>query len=88
LNGPHKNSAGSNVCVFEKNIAASSLVQNNVLYIKRKLCESSFQQKKELMHLEFCGESYDQMSEKRSELSRIRKTTFSGYVVVILASVL
>jgi len=44
--------------------------------------------KKELMHLEFCGESYDQMSEQRSELPRIRKTTFSGYVVAILASVL
>jgi len=44
--------------------------------------------KKELTHLEFCGESYDQMSEQRSELPRIRKTTFSGYVVAILASVL
>jgi len=40
------------------------------------------------MHLEFCGESYDQMSEQRSELSRIRKSMFSGYVMTILASVL
>jgi len=30
--------------------------------------------------LEFCGESYDQMSKQRSELPRIRKTTFSGYI--------
>jgi len=26
LNGPHKNSADGNVCVFEKNIAASSVL--------------------------------------------------------------
>jgi len=38
--------------------------------------------------LDFCGEHYDQMSEQKSELPKIRKTTFSGYVVAILASVL
>jgi len=40
------------------------------------------------MHLEVCGKRYDEMSEQRSKLPRIRKTTFSGYVVAILASVL
>jgi len=75
-------------CAFLKKILQlSQWFKSNVRYIKRKLCESSFQKKK-LMHLEFCGESYDQMSEQRSELPRIRKTTFSGYVVAILASVL
>jgi len=76
-------------CAFlQKILQLSQWSKSNVLYIKRKLCESSFQKKKELTHLEFCGESYDQMSEQRSELPRIRKTTFSGYVVAILASVL
>jgi len=38
--------------------------------------------------LDFYGERYDQISEEMSELPRIRKTTFSGYVVANLASIL
>ena len=53
------------------------------LIVKRKLYESSFQKKKEPTHLEFCGESYDQISEQRSDLPRIRELAFSGFVVAV-----
>jgi len=33
--------------------------------------------------LEFCGESYDQISEQRSDLPRIPESGFSGYVVAV-----
>jgi len=45
--------------------------------------ESSFQKKKEQPHLEICGESYDQISEQRSDLPRIRESAFSGFVVTV-----
>jgi len=35
------------------------------------------------MHLEFCGESYDQISEQMSDLQRIRESAFSGFVVAV-----
>jgi len=35
------------------------------------------------MHLEFCEESYDQISGQRLKLLRIRESTFSGYVVLV-----
>jgi len=48
--------------------------------------ESSWSQfpeekKKEPTHLEFNGESYDQISEQWSDLQRIRESAFSGFVV-------
>jgi len=39
--------------------------------------------KKEPTHLEFCGESYDQISEQRSDLPRIRESAFSGSIVAV-----
>jgi len=39
--------------------------------------------KKGPTHLEFYGESYDQISEQRSDLPRIRESAFSGSVVVV-----
>jgi len=39
--------------------------------------------KKEPTHLEFYGESYDQISEQRSDLPRIREYAFSGFVVAV-----
>jgi len=38
---------------------------------------------KEPTHLEFCGERYDQISEQRSDLPRIRESAFSGSVVAV-----
>jgi len=35
------------------------------------------------MHFEVCGESYDQISEQRSDLPRIRESAFSGFVVAV-----
>jgi len=44
-------------CAILKNILQlDEWSKGNVLYSKRTLCESSFQKKKELTHLEFCGE--------------------------------
>jgi len=39
--------------------------------------------KKGPTHLKFCGESYDQISEQRPDLPRIRESTFLGSVVVV-----
>jgi len=39
--------------------------------------------KKEPTHLEFYGESYDQISEQRSDLPRIRESAFLGSVVAV-----
>jgi len=44
--------------------------------------------KKEPTHLEFYGESYDQISEQRSDLPRIRESAFSGFVVAVWLRVL
>ena len=38
---------------------------------------------KEPTHLEFCRESYDQISEQRSDLPRIRELAFSGSIVAV-----
>jgi len=75
-------------CAFLKKILQLAQWSKSNVFISKEISMSLVSDKKELTHLEFCGESYDQMSEQRSELPRIRKTTFSGYVVAILASVL
>jgi len=38
---------------------------------------------KEPTHLEFCGESYDKISEQRSDLPRIRESALLGFVVAV-----
>jgi len=79
----HKNSAGNKRDDFKTFNCTSSAVQKLRFGVKRKLSESSFQKKKEPTHLEFYGESYDQISEQRSDLLKIRESAFSDFVVAV-----
>ena len=79
----HKNSVGRKHDDFKTLNYTSLVVQKLRFWCQKKALRVSLPTTKEPTHLEFCGESYDKISEQGSDLPRIRESAFSGYVVAV-----
>jgi len=79
----HKNSAVKKCDDFKTLNCTSSALQKIMFLVSKESSVSLVSKKKKPTHLEFCGESYDQISEQRSDLPRISESTFLGSVVAV-----